>query len=189
MLQLTCPHCKSEFTFANVPPGTPVRCRSCKQSFETPAASVGMTMTPENIFGPGRAAAAAAAQAPRAPEPPPEPAPVPKPVAKPEPAAPRAEAKPEPAMPKSARGPLIAEAAELCPKCGLTSVKAHRSGAPGWLSHLIGLVALVALHFVMPGSMGIGIGVGAWALSFIVLNVGLRGTPGFRCATCGNKWA
>ena len=186
MLNLTCPHCQSEFTFAEVPPGTPVRCRSCKQSFETPAGKGGTAVTPENIFGPGSAAFAAAAAAQK--ERTPEPAPVPKPVAEPMPVAPRAEVEPAPALPKSARGPLIAEAADLCPKCGLTSVKANRSGPPGWLSHLIGLLALVALRFAMPGSTGIGVGVGVWVLSYIILNVGLRGTPGFRCTTCGHSW-
>lgn len=182
MLKLTCPHCNSEFTFADVPPGTPVRCRECKKSFETPAGKGGMTVTPANIFGPGSAAAAAAAASQAAQ------APAPKPAAELNRAAPAAEPEPAPAMPKSARGPLIAEAGEVCPKCGLTSVNSHRGGPPGWLSHFIGLVVLVALHFVMPGSTGIGIGVGVWALSYIVLNLGLRGKPGNRCTTCGNKW-
>lgn len=234
MLKLTCPHCQSQFTFAAVPPGTPVRCRSCKQSFSTPDSGTA-SVTPENIFGPaaGRAAAAPVSPAASAPAPPPSPAPVqafpPKPVAAPErapapvsvpapapvsappppPPAPIPEpqpapvfarksdpspesaaepAKPERALPKSVRGPLEAETAHVCPKCGLTSVSIRGGGPPAWISHVLGIVALVVLHFVMPGKVGISIGIAVWALAFIALNVLLRSTPGFKCSTCAHTW-
>jgi hypothetical protein len=96
--------------------------------------------------------------------------------------------KPERPLPKSIRGPLEAETAHVCPKCGLTSVSQRGSGPPLWASHALGIVALAILYFVMPGTVGIAIGIALWALSFIVLNILLRTTPGFKCTTCSHIW-
>jgi hypothetical protein len=86
------------------------------------------------------------------------------------------------------RGPLEAETAHVCPKCGLTSVSQRGSGPPSWISHTLGLATLAGLHFAIPGSVGLAIGIAAWALAFIVLNVLLRTTPGFKCRTCAHTW-
>jgi hypothetical protein len=87
------------------------------------------------------------------------------------------------------RGPLEAETAHVCPKCGLTSVSLRTGAAPWWVSHAFGVITLVALHFIMPGTVGIVIGIAVWALAFAALNVFLRGsTPGFKCSTCRHVW-
>ena len=186
MLKLTCPHCQTEFTFANVPPGTPVRCRNCKQTFDTPAGPGGSTAPPEHIFGPAKTTVAytpAPAPAPMSAPPPERPQ-----TPEPEPVVARSEPAPEPALPKSARGPLIAESADLCPKCGLTSVKKRGSGPAGWHSHALGIAVLAVIAVTMPGTVAFVIGVAVWALAFLVLNVVLRSTPGYECTTCGHSW-
>jgi hypothetical protein len=227
MLKLTCPHCQSQFTFALVPPGTPVRCRACKQSFTTPAGDGKTTATPENIFGPlaGRAAVPAPPSPPPAPVPAPvsvqpfapvpaRPAPAPAPAVvfprAPEPvraptvdpvhepvfarrSEPAAEpeaapALPEKALPKSMRGPLEAETAHVCPKCGLTSVALRGGGPPWWVSHSVGVVLLTVLLCVLPLVVGLAIGIAAWVLAFFVLNILLHNTPGFKCTTCAHVW-
>jgi DNA-directed RNA polymerase subunit RPC12/RpoP len=94
-----------------------------------------------------------------------------------------------PARPSAFSGPLEAETAYVCQKCGLTSVKITGGGPPAWLSHALGIAALIVFAgFVHQHGLGIAIGIVVWALAFIVLNVVLRKTPGFACTTCGNKW-
>ena len=254
MLKLTCPHCQSQFSFAVVPPGTPVRCRSCRESFSTPESGSGAALTPEHIFGPaaGRAAAVApsvptpaqppvpvpvqtftplptsapppvvtpapiyaeppATPVPAAPVPAPEPTPAPEPAPifarksdpAPEPVpaseplpAPELTPLPEPisrrarrerALPKSVRGPLEAETAHVCPKCGLTSVSLRSGGAPWWTSHALGVITLGALCFVMPRTVSVVIGIAVWAFAYLALNVFLRSAPGFKCSTCRHAW-
>lgn len=172
MLNLTCPNCQTEFTFANVPAGTPVRCRNCRQSFNTPGGDESGGGSVKQLFSGGAATAPVPAQAPS--------------PAAPEPSAPPAESAPR----KSPyQGPLIAETGETCPQCGLTTVKDAGSIVSLIMGGAAGVVLFVLCGFAIGGFIGWLIGVVLGVTAFFGVRFRSRPSAGKVCSTCGHRWS
>ncbi|MEO8351502.1 MAG: hypothetical protein ABI680_07205 [Chthoniobacteraceae bacterium] len=174
MLNLTCPNCQTEFTFANVPAGTPVRCRNCRQSFNTPGGD-GATESAKVLFsgGAGPAPSPSAPAQSKSPD-------TSKPVAPSSEAAPR----------KSPyQGPLIAETGETCPQCGLTTVKTAGGTGLTIVSFGAGIALFVLCGLAIGNAVGWVIGLFVGIVAFFALRLRSRPPAGKVCTTCGHRWS